>query len=132
MIKANWLLAKAACAAADVLLALSAKVHAAGGFLYRSLPRAEAERILGQADRQEIALALDAVRKGLQQGLLPARYSFEDCNPVEVAGFQAEILLDLYAGEVAGLLAPWRSVVVMAMKGAAETGPDGAYVFEQE
>ena len=132
MVKANWFLAKAVCDAADLLLSLSHKVHAAGGFLYRSLPRDEAERILRRADRRDLALALEVLRKGLRRGLLPACYPFEDRDPAEIAGFQAEILLDLYAGEVAGLLEPWRSSIVMAKRRAAGANADDFHAFEQE
>jgi hypothetical protein len=110
MFTINLFLASLVCGAAGILLDLSDALSAAGKFLYRPLPRAEAEHILGQADPEKLAQALKTIRSALRGDILAPRFPFEDRNPAEVAIYPDEILLDLYIGEIAGMLDPLCSV----------------------
>jgi hypothetical protein len=119
MFKINLFLASLVCAVADIMLDLADALSAAGKFLYRPLPRNEAERTLRRADPEKLAQALKTIRSALGGNMLAPRFPFEDRNPAEVASYSDEILLDLYIGEVAGMLDPMRSILARFKSGKA-------------
>ena len=129
MFKINLFLASLVCGVAGILLDLSDALSAAGKFLYRPLPRNEAERILRQADPEKLAQALKAIRSALRGNILAPRFPLEDRNPHEVASYPDEILLDLYIGEIAGMLDPWRSIIARFKNDKAMGGASAAQVI---
>jgi hypothetical protein len=104
----NWVLSAFVCGIARLLLNLAETMSSAGRSLYRPLPRYEIEQILKRTNKPLLHTAIKTVRVGLRSRILKPRYPFENFKAEEVADFQDDILLDLYAEEIAGLLAPSR------------------------
>jgi hypothetical protein len=104
----KFMLARLICDVSECLLDIGYGLYTVCDHLWRPLSNAAARKILYEADPRSLEVATEKIRRGLRWGLLLPRTPFADRKPTEIAGFPEQILLDIYAGEIASLLLGWR------------------------
>ena len=103
-----FMLARLICGVSECLINIGYGLFAICNHLWRPLSNAAARKILHEADSRSLEVAAKKIRRCLRWGVLLPRTPFADRKTTEIAGFPKEILLDIYAGEIASLLVGWR------------------------
>jgi hypothetical protein len=104
----KFMLARLICGVSECLLDIGYGLYTVCDHLWRPLSNTTARQILDEADPRSLDVAAKKIRRYLRWGLLLPRTPFAERKPTEIADFPRQILLDIYAGEIAGLLLGWR------------------------
>lgn len=107
----RWRMATLVATAARRLQRLANRLHRLADELWMPMSRDEAVQLMADSDPLAVDRSLGRVRKGLLEGVVPSRAPLDRLTPQDLAGLPTEILLDLYAAEVASGLTPTRRVL---------------------
>jgi hypothetical protein len=100
----KFMLARFICGVSECLLDIGYGLYTVCDRLWQPLSNTASRKVLDEADPRSLEVAVKKIRRGLQWGLLLPRTPFVDRKSTEIAGFPEQILLDIYAGEIASLL----------------------------
>jgi hypothetical protein len=100
----KFMLARLICSVSECLLDIGYGLYTVCDHLWRPLSNTASRKVLDETDPRSLDVAVKKIKRGLRWGLLLPRMPFADRRPTEIAGFSEQILLDIYAGEIAGLL----------------------------
>ena len=104
----RWRMATLVATAARRLQRLANRLHRLADELWMPMSRDEAVQLMADSDPLAVDRSLMRLRHGLLEGVVPSRSPLDRLTPQYLAGLPTEILLDLYAAEVASGLVPPR------------------------
>ena len=107
----GWRLATLVAAGARQLRRLANRMDRTADELWNPMPRDVAVQLIAAADPRAVDRSLERLRCGLRVGVVPARSPLGRFSGWDLANLPTEILLDLYAAEVASGLMPKRRML---------------------